>query len=969
MTRDISHYRIEGELGRGGMGVVYRAVDTRLGRPVAIKVLPPQATRDADRRRRFIHEARSASALNHPNIVTIYEVDEHEGVTFIAMELVEGMSLDKVLAAGALPVSTALSYAVQMASALEAAHALDIVHRDIKPANVVIAASWHASDTHISPPSSAPAASPSTPGPGLSGRVKVLDFGLAKLVARPETDVPGTATGTIPGTIIGTASYMSPEQAQGLPVDARSDVFSLGAVVYEMLAGRRPFAASSDVGILSAILRDAPTPLRQVRPDLPAAVEAIVARALSKHPEARYANAGGMRASLEGAQAGLSRPPEAAWRRPAVLVPAAIVLLALAALGVWQTVQMQRSRWARLEAIPEIERLNLSGRTMHGVRLAREAERYAPDEIREVRRGWLPFVLVTVPEGAQIEAKNYRDLDGPWEPLGPSPVRVTLPFAYYRVRVTKPGYTTIEVSAMQGRAPVKLTAETSASPGMVFVPGGRVEIGVTSPVTLPDYWIDRHEVTNAEFKRFVDAGGYREAKYWRQPFVEGDRIVPFADAIARFRDATGMPGPRTWELGHYPEGRADYPVGGVSWFEAAAYAAFAGKSLPTLYHWFRAAGTNEIYSDILQLSNFDGKGPSKAGERAGLGPWGTLDMAGNVKEWCANEVTGRGLRYILGGSWNEPSYRFAEEDGQDPWERRDTFGLRLVKSLGSAEHAAGPVGRVMPEPGSVVPVPAAQFEIYKRSYEYDRTPLEARQESVDDSSPYWRREKVSFTAAYGNQRVPAFLFLPKNATPPYQTVVFFPSAYGRQVSSSASLDLATFEFIVRSGRAVLYPVYQGTFERRGNVQPGRSGLRDMQVEWGKDLFRAVDYLETRRDIDMQRLAYYSLSMGAYFGPIPVALEPRIKVAVFASGGLRYGVPPEVQPANFAPHVKVPALLVSGKDDFGVPVEAQKRFLALLGTPDDHKKHVILEGGHVAQDIRGLFREVLAWLDKYQGTVK
>ncbi len=259
--------------------------------------------------------------------------------------------------------------------------------------------------------------------------------------------------------------------------------------------------------------------------------------------------------------------------------------------------------------------------------------------------------------------------------------------------------------------------------------------------------------------------------------------------MSRFRDTTGRPGPRTWELGSYPDGRADYPVGGLSWFEAAAFAEFAGKSLPTLYHWFRAAGTNEIYSDILQLSNFDGKGASKAGERAGLGPWGTLDMAGNVKEWCANEVPGRGLRYTLGGAWNEPSYRFAEEDGQNPWERRETFGVRLVKNLGPAEHAAVPVGRVMPDPRSVVPVSTELFEIYRRAYDYDRSALDPRVESVDESSSYWRKEKVSFAAAYGNQRVPAYLFLPKNAAPPYQTVVFFPSAYGRQVSSSATLDL------------------------------------------------------------------------------------------------------------------------------------------------------------------------------------
>ena len=202
-------------------------------------------------------------------------------------------------------------------------------------------------------------------------------------------------------------------------------------------------------------------------------------------------------------------------------------------------------------------------------------------------------------------------------------------------------------------------------------------------------------------------------------------------------------------------------------------------------------------------------------------------------------------------------------------------------------------------------------------------------------------------------------------------IVLFPSAYARQTPSSVILDLGTFEYIIRSGRALLYPVYQGTFERRVNLPPGRQSAawRDMHVQWAKDFFRAVDYLETRKDIDMSKLGYYSLSMGAYFGPIPVSLDPRIKVAVFASGGLRYNYPPETQPANFMPRVKVPVLLVNGKDDFSVPLAAQLRFHELLGTPPEHKKHIALEGGHVAQDMRGMFKEVLDWYDKYLGAVR
>ena len=943
MPASISHYRIEGEIGRGGMGVVYRAVDTRLGRPVAIKVLPTDATADAERVRRFIREAQSASALNHPNIVTIYEVGEDGGTTFIAMELVDGTPLDRLLAQGPLPVATALDYAVQIASALAVAHASNIIHRDIKPANIVITR---------------------------DGRAKVLDFGLAKLIELPTTDATMTAFATAPGLIMGSAAYMSPEQAEGRPVDARSDIFSFGAVLYEMLAGRRPFAGSTHVGVMTSILRDQPPPVRNTRPDAPADIDAIIQRALAKDPAARYPDAAAMRADLAAAHAALTRPPDAAWRRPAVLIPVALLLIAAGAFGVWQTVQSRRARWARQVAIPEIERILFTDRSLAALPLAREAERYAPEEVSRIRRGWTQFNLSTEPAGAQVDVKNYVDVDGPWVSLGASPVHnVLLPFGFYRVRITKAGYVAVELSSKSGgRETIKLMPPASTPAEMVFVRGGPYSIGVAKPVELPDFWIDQHEVTSEDFKRFVDAGGYRDPKYWKAPFQSGDRVLSFAEAVARFRDPTGRSAPAGWELGAYPEGQAQYPVGGISWFEAAAYAEFAGKSLPTIYHWYRAAGADDIFSDVLRLSNFDGKGAVRVGERRGLGPWGTVDMGGNVKEWCGNAVEGKNHRYILGGGWNEPNYRFRESEARDPWDRQASFGVRLMKSLGPAEKSLAPIARVYGDPQSLVPVGDQEFDVLKRFYAYERSPLSARVESVDDSSPYWRKETVSFDAAYGGERVPAYLFLPKHVPPPYQTIVLFPNLYAREASSSQHLDYGTFEFLVRSGRALLYPVYKGTFERGGG-QPPQGGARDMQVQWGKDVFRAVDYLETRPEIAKDKLGYYSISMGAYFAPIPLALEPRIKVAVLAAGGLRFQYPPETQTANFMPRVKIPVLVINGRDDFSSPYDAQLRFVQLLGTAPEHKKQVTLEGGHVPNDIRELFRETLDWFDQYLGPVR
>jgi len=943
MRATISHYRLEAELGRGGMGVVYRAVDTRLGRAVAIKMLPAGATADPDRNRRFVQEARAASALNHPHIVTIYDIDEEQGETFIAMELVEGMPLDRLLAQGPLPVVRALEYGAQIAGALGAAHAGGIIHRDIKPANIIITS---------------------------DGRAKVLDFGLAKLIELAPAAATKTALATRAGVVLGTASYMSPEQAEGRPVDARSDVFSCGAVIYEMLAGCRPFAGNSDLAVIAAILRDPPPPLRGVRPDVPAAVESIVDRALAKAREDRYSSGTELKNALDSAHATLVRPMEVpVWRRAPVIAAAVLAFVTIAALIVWQSVQSRRARTARVEGIPQIERLMTTPRSIDAMRLARKIEPYAPEEIAQLRRSWIPVNLVTDPVGAKVEIKDYADTTSAWESLGPSPVKgLLLPFAYYRIRLTKPGYVPLEFGGLQSEL-LELAPEATAPAGMVTVRGGPYKYGVSEQVVLPNFWIDRYEVTNREFKKFVDAGGYRDPKYWTEPFVDGNQTIPFTDVIPRFRDSTGRTGPATWELGTFPEGQADFPVGGISWYEASAYATYAGKTLPTLYHWYRAAGVDQIYSDILTLSNFDGKGPTRAGDRQGVGPWGTYDMAGNVKEWCLNLAQGSQNRYILGGGWNEPSYRFNEAEARNPWGREPTFGVRLIKNLGPAGTAVAPLGRVNPDPKTVVPVPDSEFEAYKRFYVYDRSPLDARLDATDDSSPLYRKESVSFAAAYGGERVPAYFFVPKNVSPPYQTVVLFPSGYARVAASSKYLDLETFEFIIKSGRALLYPVYQGTFERHGQARAGANAIRDMQVEWAKDFFRGVDYLETRKDVDVQRLGYYSLSMGAYFAPILLSQEPRIKVAVVVAAGLRYNVPPEIQTANFMPHVNIPVLMINGRDDFSASLEAQERFLELLGTPREHKRHVALQGGHVPNDRRGQIREVLDWYDKYLGPPK
>ncbi len=309
-------YEVLSPIGAGGMGEVYRARDPRLGRDVAVKVLPEALAQDPARLSRFQQEARAASALNHPNIVTIHEIGRHGETAFIAMELVEGKTLRELTISGPMPVKRVLNVAAQVADGLAKAHSAGIVHRDLKPENVMVSK---------------------------DGFVKILDFGLAKLV-EPE---PGEASAmptvappeTSPGTVMGTVGYMSPEQASGEDLDFRSDQFSLGSIVYEMTTGKKAFQRKTAAETMSAIIREEPEPVARLRPDLPLPVRWILERCLAKDREERYASTRDLARDLasvrdhisevtSGAESMLAAPGKS--RRRTVPAAAAVVLAAAA---------------------------------------------------------------------------------------------------------------------------------------------------------------------------------------------------------------------------------------------------------------------------------------------------------------------------------------------------------------------------------------------------------------------------------------------------------------------------------------------------------------------------------------------------------------------------------------------------------------------------------------------------------------
>ena len=315
-------YEIAAPLGAGGMGEVYRAKDPRLGREVAIKVLPAAFSQDADRLKRFEQEARSASALNHPNIITIYEIGSANGSSYISMELVDGPSLREILASGSVPSKKLLDVSVQIAEALAKAHGAGIVHRDLKPENVIVSK---------------------------DGYVKLLDFGLAKLFVAPQDQVTGAPTAiqeTQPGTVMGTVGYMSPEQASGKVADFRSDQFALGSILYEMATGKRAFQKGTGAQTLAAIIQDEPEPVAQLNPKAPAPLRWIVERCLAKDPDERYASTRDLARDLKSVRehigevttstSGGMAPVELPRRRRSLAIPLALgALLVGLAAGAW----------------------------------------------------------------------------------------------------------------------------------------------------------------------------------------------------------------------------------------------------------------------------------------------------------------------------------------------------------------------------------------------------------------------------------------------------------------------------------------------------------------------------------------------------------------------------------------------------------------------------------------------------------
>ncbi len=694
VDKTISHYRVLEELGGGGMGVVFRAEDLKLGRFVALKFLP-ESLSEENALERFRREARTASALNHPNICTVHDIDEHEGRPFIAMELLEGSTLKHVLAKGPLSLESLLTLGIEIADALDAAHAKGIVHRDVKPANIFVTERGHA---------------------------KVLDFGLAKLVndgrARPagsgvsESETATRDEGlTNAGSVVGTVAYMSPEQARGEDLDHRTDLFSFGVVLYEMATGAQPFRGSSSAVTFEAILNRTPTPPAQVNARLPAELNRIIGIALEKDREVRSQHASDIRAELvrlkrdldsgrATAAVATERAASTDPRRLSLRAPWPLVAAVLVTVVIGGGLSLRARRNDRLTPLlPALEQ------SAHAKRFDEVFAQLRGAEV-DIADSRLASIAAQVAGGVSVESDPPRasvrftrlEPSAPPETV-PTSVLEETPLAHrllvageYLVEVKAKGSNDVSLRVnVEAGQDVKLAPRLApARPeteGMVAVPAGEALLGSRSE-RVSSFLIDRNEVTNARFLKFVSAGGYANPGLWPEQMTLGGRALPRGTALARLLDRSGVPGPRSWSGGAYPQNQADLPVSGVSWYEAEAFARWSGKQLPTLAHWWRAAigdaaagfpwGGDARTADLR--ANFGLEGPRPVGRYpAGLSPFGAFDMAGNVREWLSDSRPDA-RKGVVGGSWMDPNYMFelSHLEWFDPGYANEAIGFRLV---------------------------------------------------------------------------------------------------------------------------------------------------------------------------------------------------------------------------------------------------------------------------------------------------
>ncbi len=849
-----------------------------------------------------------------------------------------------------------------------------------------------------------------TPGHVSSGRPE-SPGSARKSTAKSEMSFPADPeiSENLIGDIFNTGNdnlyYAAPELQDGRSPSPRSEVYALGVLLYQVVVGdlSRPLDAGWKETVTDDILREDIAACVETLPEKRLSSPMALTRRLRTLDERRKLLLPEMTLRTQNAF-----PNRRRKRRWIAYGFAMAVILALLVLPVLYYQKMNRAEAARKAAyktnLPKIRELLEEEKYVAAYGLAKKTEEIIPEDPtlqRHITDATNTLNIETTPPGAKVSYRPYEDLDGPWMDLGVSPIKnVKVPVGMHRFKIQKDGFVNRVLTK-----PVKLRGglakryeelerkswrfnlyEKGILPqGMLPVDSGTITMALNQMppgkvwVPVDRFFIDETEVTNRAYKEFVNAGGYSDPVYWDQAFVNDGRVIPWAEAMGKFVDRTGRPGPSTWEFGNYLKGRDEYPVSGVSWHEAAAYARFRGKKLPTIYHWVHAAfpraeNLTPLSPLILPQSNIEKKGPAEAGSFPGIGSSGAKDMAGNVREWCSNAVGER--RYCLGGMWEDPAYMFTEGIALSAWDRSAGNGFRCAlypRDAAVQDELLKDINLGFRDPYSIPPYSKKAFSAIKAMFAYKPIPLNPVVESRKKTARGWVRETVSIDAAYNGERLILYLDLPAGCKPPYKTLIYFPGGNAfKQKTFSRNFMWEPWDLFPENGRALVSPSYAGTYERGGGDATRFAKTTPVQRfrQYLNDLRRTMDYLETREDIDGQNIVYIGVCVGALFGPIFAPYEERIRGLVLVSGGIAISASRPKPKGLVQPLVTVPVLMLNGKYDFAFPLKThQLPLFELISTPPEHKKHVIYDCGHLPLPRAPMMKEIFDWLDKYQGPVE
>ncbi|HRH44110.1 MAG TPA: SUMF1/EgtB/PvdO family nonheme iron enzyme, partial [Pyrinomonadaceae bacterium] len=643
------------------------------------------------------------------------------------------------------------------------------------------------------------------------------------------------------------------------------------------------------------------------------------------------------------------------------------------------------------ENLKKAEELAIAEKNFEAYELATQAEKFLPND--ESLAKLMPTIsddlsVSSEPSGAKVYLRRYsKDTNGKYperELIGVTPINdLRIARGQYILQIEKDGFAKFErtisgiiprvggsfIESPPLKIETKLIESNKLPEKMVYVPDGEYSLvnwsrSTEKKVKLDGFFIDKYEVTNAEYKEFINAGGYVRREFWKIPFIKNGKTVEMGDALKELKDKTGLPAPRSWTNQTFPDGKGNFPVTDITWYEAAAYAEFRGKKLPTVFQWEKAArdgafdprynampwGFIKQGENVENRANFRGTGTVEVDKNEfGMSPFGAYNMAGNVSEWNLNQSPDGFV--TSGGAWNDLAYSFGDYGEYPGFYTSNRIGFRCV--LNTTENVIDQGGQMLP-PAETPDYPSSndiEFKSWLTHYEYDKKPLNAQTiENKDEGD--WVREKITFSGEGGDQAI-AYLYLPKNAAKPVQVLHYVPPGDVvrgiRSLPDSIEMFAAPF---IKSGRAVFSVVLKGYMERpfpHNYLPPENSTVefRKQMVNWITDLRLGLDYLETRNDLDKQKLGFLGISNGANVGLVLTAIENRYKTLMFISAGLEKDFRtrlPETSPIKFASQIRTQKFFINGRYDETFPYNTDaKPLFKLLREP---KKIVTYDGGHI-----------------------